>query len=145
MKVAGYLGFLLIGIMLICGCTMLSDRKNDANAADLTGNWTGVVSEYIEGNGYPNVRGESMTMNIDTQEGQVFSGTLEFANRSGGTRTTGFQGALDERHYLLILVLPDGTNGGGELIGPEEMVVFVEQDGRHYSGNLVRSAGTDEE
>ncbi len=145
MKVAGYLGVLLIGLMLICGCTTMPDRKDvgATSVRDLTGIWSGVVSEYVEGGGYQDVRGESMTMNIDGQDGQVFSGTLEFTNRSGYTRTTTFRGALDERHYLLILVLADGTEGSGELAGHDEMEVFVEQEDRLFSGNLVRSDGTD--
>jgi hypothetical protein len=143
MKVAGYLGVLLIGIILICGCMMMPDSKDADNTSgtDLTGNWSGVVSEYIEGKGSQDVRGESMTMNIDNQEGRVFSGTLEFTNQSGYTRTTAFQGALDEGHYLFILVLADGTDGGGQINGPAEMEVFVQFEGRHYSGNLVRGTG----
>ena len=119
-------GILLVAV-LICGCTTSSQQSTvaaDREAPNLIGNWTGTMTGYVDGIGYTNFSGYTMTLRITEQKDRIFSGEITFSEQSGW-ESVACAGAIGRDGRTITMVETGGAGGGGYssgyLVAPDEM------------------------
>jgi hypothetical protein len=123
MKRVVYAGILVLAVVLICGCTTVSQESGSVSAVvpKMIGNWTGSVKAYDDGIGYNNVSGDIMTMRVTEQKDRIFSGEIIFSNQTGYAWSTVFAGAIGHDGKTLSMVQREGGYSTGTIISPDEI------------------------
>ena len=105
-------GILLVAV-LICGCTASSQPSTAAaQTPSLIGNWTGTMTGYVDGIGYTNFSGHTMTMRITEQKDRIFSGEVIFSEQLGW-ESVACAGTIGRDGRTITLVEHEGMHGGG--------------------------------
>ncbi len=123
MKRVVYAGILVLAVVLICGCTTVSQESGAVSAVvpGMIGNWTGSVKAYDDGIGYNNVSGDIMTMRVTEQKDRIFSGEIIFSNQTGYSWSTVFAGVIGHDGKTLSMVQREGGYSTGTIISPDEI------------------------
>jgi hypothetical protein len=103
---------ILIVAVLVAGCTTAAPSSGTTTATgipDLTGNWTGSMTSFVNGTGYVTYPESSMTMTVSNQTGRIFSGTMFFTQNPGTVETQTFAGVIGRDGRTITLV----NEGGG--------------------------------
>lgn len=122
---------LLLAAVLFCGCTTSSDQSTvtaDIQTPNLIGNWTGTMTGYVDGIGYTDYSGYTLTLRITEQEDRVFSGEATFAEQLGW-ESVPFAGVIGRDGRTITMVQSGGSDGdggysSGYLTGSDEMEVI---------------------
>ncbi|MDD1718437.1 MAG: hypothetical protein LUQ25_00125 [Methanoregulaceae archaeon] len=117
--------FLLVTVALLCGCTTTTPVNDAAIVRPpvLIGNWTGPMNAYVEGVGYTDFQGETITLLVTEQHDRIFSGTLYFLPAEPGDVPQEFAGVIDRDGRTFRLV-EEGGYSTGTLVSPDEMDVI---------------------
>jgi len=123
----GLLAVLIIGFLLMSGCTTSApsaqpaQTTNPTGIPNLVGNWTGPVKGYTEGMGYREFSNVSMTLVITEQKDRLFTGYMLFPLLSGTTRTEGFAGVIDRDGKTLRIVEYTSGHCDGTIVSTNEI------------------------
>ena len=85
-------------------------QAQDAKAIpDLKGQWEGVGEMHHKVHGHVKHDSKMTTMTVLSQEGRVFHGTLDWANKKAPGKD-GFSGVIDKDGVTLYVLTPGGAN-----------------------------------
>ncbi|MDO9539610.1 MAG: hypothetical protein Q7J09_06365 [Methanocalculus sp.] len=127
MKTVLCAGILLVAV-LICGCTTSSQESTvagDIQTPNLIGDWTGTMNGYVDGIGYTDYSGYTLTLRITEQKDRIFSGEATFSEQLGWESVV-FAGVIGRDGRTITMVESGGSDGdggysSGYLTGPDEM------------------------
>ncbi len=123
----------LLVAVLICGCTTTSQQTTAvaAGTPDLVGNWSGTMVGYVDGAGYTDFSGCTLTMSVTEQQDRVFSGTIAVTNKSGFVirDSSPCAGVIGRDGATFTLIEHDGGYSSGSVLAPDEIeIVHVDGD-----------------
>lgn len=122
---------LLILVLLACGCTTPvppeEPRPPVPPVPNLLGNWSGTMTGYVDGQGFNDYAGDSMTMRVIEQKGRVFEGDFIFSNQTGSTEFVSFAGAIAHDGMTMTMVERGGGYTFATFITPDEIeLIYAE-------------------
>lgn len=135
---------LVAGLILVAGCTTptstttpvtpvataVSPAATTPSASvipELTGNWSGTSTGYMYQSGY-RVFNDTLTMQVTSQEGSLFTGVLSFPRIDGTRETKPFAGVLgDDGKTIKDIEYPGGFSDGVILPGGEIELIFRDE------------------
>jgi hypothetical protein len=134
-------------LILLCaacaGCTAPVTAPPAAAAVpNLTGTWTGSLQGYIEGTGYI-AANNTLTLNITTQQGRIFDGTISVVETNGSVSVRHIAGAIGRDGKHITVVQSDtGYDFGTIVSGNEIEFIYVsdEKPVKAVIDSFVRSA-----
>lgn len=129
-------GILLILAVLITGCMTTTPPQVSPpqvpEPPDLVGNWTGTMKGYVEGQGFTDYSGASMTMRVTEQEDRIFQGEFLFPRSSGTTMAVAFAGVIGRDGMTLTMVERTGGYTFGTLVAPDEIELIYTNDAEPF-------------
>ncbi|MEN6341739.1 MAG: hypothetical protein ABFC89_04180 [Methanospirillum sp.] len=131
MKAILFAAILLVVAALACGCTTApAQQAGTATTPNLTGNWTGTATGYLEGTGFTDYSGGRMIMSVTSQKDRIFEGKYIYPNLTGSAQTVGFAGAVARDGRTLTIVETNGGYSTGTLVTPGEIeLIFADDSG----------------
>ena len=135
MKVVVYTGILLLAVVLICGCTTVSQESGAVTAVipDITGNWTGTMKAYDEDIGFNDVNGDTITLMVTEQQDRIFSANVIITNESGYYWSNPVAGVIGRDGRTVTLVERGGGSSSGIIISPDEIELIFRYSGEPFS------------
>jgi hypothetical protein len=132
---------LVAGMMLVAGCTTPTPATTPVATAgtpavttpsaqvipDLTGNWSGTSTGYMYRSGYE-IFNDTLTMQVTSQEGRLFTGILTFPMKDGTVTTKAVAGVLsDDGTTIQEIEYPSGFSDGALLPGGGIELIFRDE------------------
>jgi len=134
MKIALTIMVLVLAV-LACGCTTSAPAAApaatpvataDTNAPDLVGLWTGTSIGHVNAKGW--VDSGAPSLDITDQRGLAFTGTKQYTDLAGVSKTEEFSGVIT-RHGEIFIGEKESGVLIGDLIGPDTMELAYIDDG----------------
>jgi hypothetical protein len=85
------------------------------------------MTGYVDGQGFNDYAGDSMTMRVIEQKGRVFEGDFIFSNQTGSTEFVSFAGAIAHDGMTMTMVERGGGYTFATFITPDEIeLIYAE-------------------
>ena len=145
-RITGYFVILIIGLLLICGCTSTGTQgaapvptpavTMNTATPDITGIWSGTTAGHTRSEGF--VEYPATLYNISMQKGQAFTGAKEYPRMDGKTYYENFSGVITRSGDLYIA---DHELGGmiiGKLTGSDHMELEYIEEGADAKAFIIQ-------
>jgi len=130
-QITGFFAILILGIVLISGCTSTSPSHAATPTTpavpvtpNLIGTWTGTMQGYDGITGYSDWGNMTISMVVKDQQGQFFSGNLVIRINSTPVKTTPVAGIFENDGKTFFMVEENNGYTKGWIIGDNKIQLF---------------------
>ena len=124
-QIMGFFATLILGIVLMSGCTSTAPYQTATMAVPVTpnliGTWNGTMQGYHEVIGYTDWGNRTMSMVVTDQRGKFFSGNLVIPINSTFVKTPTLAGIIENDGKTFIMVEENNGYTKGLIIGDNKI------------------------